>query len=139
LGCLLVSKRPSNRSKRLYDLFDIIIYLEKFDDDNEDVFYANMNVAITFIQNFNEEFVGTVARSKKKDYAANPSLPKVERLTELVSPEKKKIVFNYLKAYLERMIIHYKSYNKVHHFLQLEDLTSKRDYKNLKMQENKHF
>lgn len=87
--------------------------MKKLDDDNEDIFYANMNLAVTFVQNFNEEFIGTVARSKKKDYAQYPDLPKIERLTELVSNEKKKIVLNYLKSYLERMINHQKSYNKV--------------------------
>jgi len=83
------------------------------DDNNEDVFFANMNVAVTFIQNFNEEFIGTVARSKKRDYAQNPNLPKIEKLTELVAPEKKKQVLAYFKVYVERMTNLHKNYNKV--------------------------
>lgn len=83
------------------------------DDDNEEIFYANMNLAVTFVQNFNEEFVGTIARSKKRDYASNPNLPKVEKLNELIAPEKKKKMLAYLKSYLERMINHHKGYIKV--------------------------
>jgi len=84
------------------------------DDNSEDIFYANMNVAVTFVQNFNEEFIGTMARSKKKDYIQNPNLPKIEKLTELVAPEKKKQVLAYLKVYVERMINLHKSFNKVY-------------------------
>jgi len=83
------------------------------DDDNEEVFYANMNLAVTFVQNFNEELIGTVARSKKRDYEQNPKLPKVEKMTELISPEKKKKMLGYLKTYVERMINHHKGYIKV--------------------------
>jgi len=85
---------------------------EIMDDDNEEIFYANMNLAVTFVQNFNEELIGTVARSKKKDYAANPNLPKIEKLTELIAPEKKKKMLAYLKTYVERMINHHKGYLK---------------------------
>jgi hypothetical protein len=72
-----------------------------------------MNSAVTFVQNFNEEYIGTVARSKKKDYAKYPDLPKITRFTDLVVQEKKDIVCKYLKIYLDRMITLCKKLNKV--------------------------
>ncbi len=72
-----------------------------------------MNIAVILVQYFNEEFFGTVARSKKKDYAQNPNLPKIERLTELVAPEKKRQILTYFKGYVERMTHLHKGLNKV--------------------------
>lgn len=83
------------------------------DIDNDDIFYANMNLPVTFVQNFNEEYIGTIARSKKKEYTDNPNLPKIDKLTNLVVNEKKEVVLKYLKMYVDRMVTHCKKLGKV--------------------------
>lgn len=72
-----------------------------------------MNTAVTFIQNFNEEYIGTQSRTKKKDYAENTTLPPIEKLVSLVAPEKKEKLFKYLKSYLDKMVAHCKKLGKV--------------------------
>jgi hypothetical protein len=111
VGLPVTFEKTFNQVKEIVRYFSHILF--QLDLDNEDVFYANMNTAVTFIQNFNEEYIGTVSRTKKKDYTDNPKLPVAEKLVSLVAPEKKDKLFKYLKNYVDKMVAHCKKLGKV--------------------------